>query len=65
MNILEKQKMQKLKDLIAHNKAKENCALQLTNKKVAANSQYSMRHDKVNRDLMQHKNRIKQLEMKE
>ena len=59
------QKMQKLKDLIAHNKAKENYALQLTNKKVFANSKYSIRHDKVEKDLQQHKFRIKQLELKE
>ena len=57
--------MQKLKDLIAHNKAKENYALELTNRKITANSMYSMRHDKVDKDLSNHKNRIKELEMKE
>ena len=58
-HVLEHLKMQKLKDLIHHNKAKEYYAVQQDVKKISAMSKYSLKQEKVEKDLMLHKSRIK------
>ena len=62
---LEKQKVQKLKYMIAHSKAKENYAIELANKKMEASGQYTLRQDKIDQNIRLHQHRIQQLEQKE
>ena len=62
---LEKQKIQKLKELIARNKAKQNYEIAVNDRKIEVGSAYHLRQQKEEREAESYKKRINELEERE